>query len=61
MSDCGNCTHAPVCAIKKGMEHEMTRIMSSVIDRDVRDTIIVKVECKFFEQDKDPNIPDRFQ
>lgn len=61
MSDCGNCKHAPICAIKKGVEVEMTRIINHVIDRDIRDEIRISIECKHFEQDKDPNIPDRFQ
>ena len=61
MSICSNCTHAPICAIKRGVEHEMTRIANAILDRDIRDEITVTVECKHFEQDKDPNIPDRFQ
>ena len=60
VSQCGNCKCAPVCAIKKGMENEMEKL-KSIMPVDIREVAEIIVKCNYFIQDKDPNIPDRFQ
>lgn len=60
MSDCNNCKCAPVCALKKAIGHEWEKLRQ-ILAVDVREAVKITVECKYFLQDKDPNIPDRFQ
>lgn len=60
MSDCNNCKCAPVCALKKTIEREWEKL-HQILAVDVREAVRITVDCKYFQQDKDPNIPDRFQ
>lgn len=60
MSDCSKCKCEPVCAVRKGLKLGMERAQES-FPVDIRQVVKITVECKYFLQDKDPNIPDRFQ